>query len=157
MNEPIPIKPHHLIDILRSFGQGRRVFQPHPCGHAVHAVAAHLLEARDAEIRIELGADAICAPCRHNAGGACDDTIDTSFRPAAPSAKGDWNLLLDRRWCERLGLAQGDRLTVRQFCRRVRQRAGDLRGIYREEPADRTAARTADLWRGLWLYRTGGL
>lgn len=157
VDEPIPIKPHHLIDILRDFGRGQRTFAPHPYGHAVHLVAAHLREHRDAEIRIELGADGICAPCVHNSGGTCDDTIDTSFRPDAPSGKGDWNLLLDRRWCQRLGLAPGDRLTVAQFCRRVRRRAGDLRGIYREEPADRTAARAADLWRGMWLYRTGAL
>ncbi|MFP4058252.1 MAG: hypothetical protein ACLF0G_15400 [Candidatus Brocadiia bacterium] len=146
--EPIPIKPHHFVDILRALGRGQAVFEPHPYGHALHLVAARLLADRDAPLAIELGADAICAPCIHNVGGRCDDTIDTSFRPQAPASKQEWNLLLDTRWCERLGLAQGECLAAHAFARRIAARMGDLADVYRELPPRRTAERARHLRAG---------
>ena len=156
MTDVIRIKPHHFIDIVTAFGRGQTAFPPHPYGHALHTVAAELLPQRDALLEIELGADDVCRPCRHNVNGLCDDVIDTSFRPDAPASKREYNLRIDERWCRRLGLAQGDRLTARQFCRRLRQRAGDITGIYRETPAARTAERQRNLHAGIekFLGRT---
>ena len=144
MDDVIRIKPHHLVDIITQFGEGRP-FEPHPYGHALHTVAGRILADPEVMLEMELGADDICAPCIHNIAGLCDDTIDTSYRPAAPPAKRDWNLLLDRRWCERLSLSPGQRLTARAFCLLLRDRAGDLTDIYREIPPDRTAQRAARL------------
>jgi hypothetical protein len=146
------VKPHHAVDILTSYGGGQESFDPHPYGHALHAVARRILADREVLLEMEMGADDICAPCSHNASGLCDDVIDTSYRPRAPSSKREWNLTIDRRWCERLGLAQGDRLTARQFCERLRDRAGDLTDLYREIPADRTAERAAKLRAGVAKY-----
>jgi hypothetical protein len=145
----IRIKPHHFVDIVTVIGRGTVEFAPHPYGHAVHLVARWVLSDPGAMLEMELGADDICAPCVHNIDGRCDDTIDTSFRPDAPPAKSEWNLMIDRRWCDRLGLAPGDRLTVRQFCQRLRDRAGDITDIYREIPADRTADRARHLAAGV--------
>jgi len=149
MSDMIQIKPHHFIDIITGIGGGQTTFEPHPYGHAVHTVAAHLLRQPDVLLEMELGADDICKPCKCNVDGLCEDTIDTSFRPDAPSSKREWNLLIDNRWCERLGLAQGDKLTAREFCERIRDRAGDITDIYREIPADRTAGRARDLQAGV--------
>jgi hypothetical protein len=149
MKGAIRIKPHHFIDIVTALSAERPVFEPHPYGHAVHAVARAVLADRDSTLEMELGADDICAPCIHNVGGRCDDTIDTSFRPAAPTSKGDYNLLIDRRWCRRLGLAQGDRLTAREFVERLRGQSADLAEIYRENPPERVAKRAADLAAGI--------
>ena len=145
----ISIKPHHFVDIVTALGEGRTEFQPHPYGHAVHSVAKEILANRDVNLRIEFGADDICLPCRHNVAGLCDDTIDTSFRPQAPKSKREYNLLIDRRWAERLGVQQDDQLTARELCSRIRDCAGDISDIYRETPADRTAARQAKLQRGV--------
>jgi hypothetical protein len=136
------------VDILTAFGEGRE-FEPHPYGHAVHTVARRILGDPDVLLEMDLGADDICAPCVHNVAGLCDDTIDTSFRPDAPPAKRDWNLLIDRRWCDHLSLAPGDRLSARDFCRLLRDRAGDITDIYREIPPDRTARRAANLAAGV--------
>ena len=155
MEETTRIKPHHFIDIVTSIGRGAE-FKPHPYGHAVHSVAEKVMRNRDAVLEMELGADDICAPCTHNVDGLCDDSIDTSFRPGAPASKREWNLIIDRRWCERLGLKQGDRLTAREFCGRLRDSAGDITDIYREEPADRTADRAANMRRGVELFLEGG-
>ena len=152
MGTTIRIKPHHFIDIVRDFGQGRTAFAPHPYGHAVHVVAERVLREPEVMLEMELGADDICAPCVHNIDGLCDDTIDTTFRPAAPTSKREYNLLIDRRWCARLGLAQGDTLTARAFCERLRDRMGDIMDIYRENPAERVAARARDLAAGVAVF-----
>ena len=145
----ISIKPHHFVVIITAFGKGQESFEPHPYGHAVHTVTEQVLGDLDAPLEIELGADAICRPCAHNIDGLCDDTIDTSYRPEAPSSKREWNLLIDRRWCERLAIVQGDRLSARELCERLRERAGDITDIYREIPAHLTADRAANLKKGI--------
>ncbi|MCK4283487.1 MAG: hypothetical protein KAX44_04150 [Candidatus Brocadiae bacterium] len=144
----IRIKPHHFVDIVTAFGAGRKHFEPHPHGHAVHTVAAMVAADPDVLLEMDFGADDICEPCAHNIGGFCDDTIDTSFRPDAPASKREWNLLIDGRWASRLGLEEGDRLTAREFCVRLRDTAGDITDIYREIPAEHTAARAANLAKG---------
>ena len=147
----ISIKPHHFIDIITHLGAGDR-FDPHPYGHAVHTVAASILGNPETSLRMELGADDICLPCVRNIGGLCSDVIDISWRPDAPSSKREWNLLIDRRWCERLGIAQGDCLTARSFCELIRDRAGDITDIYREISPERSAERLCKLMRGIDLF-----
>ena len=134
----IAIKPHHFVDIITVFGDGRTSDEPHPFGHALHLVSREVLGNRDVQLRMELGADDICAPCRHNINGLCDDVIDTSYRPDAPKSKREWNLIIDLRWCGRLGIKQDDRMAARQLCEIIRERAGDITDIYREIPAART-------------------
>ena len=149
MDDVIHIKPHHFIDIITAFGRGQVELEPHPYGHAVHTVAARVLKDPDTPLKMDLGADDICGPCTHNIDGLCDDTIDTSFRPEAPSSKREWNLMIDQRWCARLGLKEGERLTAREFCEKLRDLAGDLTNIYREIPPDRTAERAGHLGEGV--------
>lgn len=148
----LAIKPHHFVDIITALGEGQTQYPPHPYGHALHTVAAAVLASPAVRLRIELGADDICRPCRHNADGLCDDTIDTSYRPQAPTSKREWNLRLDQRWCERLGLVPDDTLTARDLCLLIRERAGDITAIYREIPGERTARRQANLAKGVRAY-----
>ncbi len=140
------------MDILTALGAGQRICEPHPYGHALHRVFGRILAEPDVELQLELGADDVCQPCTHNKDGLCQDTIDTSFRPAAPTSKRQWNLLIDRRWCRRLGLDQDSKLTARQLARRLRDRAGDITDIYREIPAERTAERAAKLQEGIHQF-----
>ena len=153
MPDVIRIKPHHCIDIVTAIGKGQTRFEPHPYGHAVHTVADKVIAEHNAVLEMELGIDDICEPCVHHVGDECDDTIDTAYRPDAPSSKMAWNLLIDNRWCERLGLKQGDRVTVREFCRILRDRMGsDISDIYREIPEQRTAERQQALERGIAFF-----
>jgi hypothetical protein len=145
----ISIKPHHFVDIVTACGEGLATFEPHPYGHAVHTVAREVLGNLDIVLRIELGADEICLPCRHHLDGSCTDMIDTSFRPAAPASKQAYNLLLDQRWAERLDLRQDDTLTARELCRRIQAQAADISDIYRENPPERVAAKQEKLQQGL--------
>ena len=148
----ILMKPHHLIDIITDLGRGHKVYTPHPYGHALHTVAAQVHADPDVMLQIELGIDDICKPCTHNIDGLCDDTIDTSYRPQASSSKREWNLLIDERWCERLGIKQGEKMTAREFCRIVQEKAGDITDIYREIPAEMTGERAEKLGTGILKY-----
>ena len=152
MQEIIYIKPHHFIDIITSIGDGSKTFKPHPYGHAVHVVAGKILHNKDIMLKMELGADDVCKPCIHNINGLCDDTIDTSFKPNAPRLKREWNLLIDRRWCEFLRIKQGDRLSSREFCIKLQHINDKIIDIYREVPAERTAERLNKLKKGINIF-----
>lgn len=153
MPDIIRVKPHHFIDIVTAIGKGQRRFEPHPYGHAVHTVAHKVMADLDAVLQLELGIDDICEPCVHHVNDECDDEIDTSFRPEAPSSKMAWNLLIDKRWCERLGLKQADRVSVAEFCRILRAQMGsDISAIYREIPREMTVERQQVLERGLAYF-----
>jgi len=151
----IRIKPHHLIDIITELADPEVEFRPSPYGHAVHSVAEAVLADRDAALAMELGIDDICEPCKHHKGALCGDTIDTSFRPDAPESKMMWNLRIDERWCERLGITQGSEVTAREFAELVRERAGDITDIYREIPAERTRQRAEKLSAGIENFLAG--
>jgi len=152
MKNVIRIKPHHFVDIITSFSSENIKFEPSPYGHAVHSVSENIWKNRDVPLVMELGADDICEPCRHNINGICNDIIDTSYRPEAPSSKREWNLIIDKRWCERLSLQQGDKLTAREFCQRLRDNTDDITDIYREIPAERTAERARRLEVGIGKF-----
>lgn len=149
MEPLIRIKPHHFIDILTYYGAGTLRLTPHPYGHAFHAMAGRITSTPCILLEIELGADDICQPCVHNIGGICDDTIDTSFQPSAPSRKQEYNLLIDERWCAHLGLTQGERLSAAEFCERLTGRVDVLLQIYREMPAASTTERERNLKAGI--------
>ena len=149
MERQIRIKPHHFVDIVSDYGFGRDVLTPHPYGHALHLVTQQVIEHPEARLVIELGADDICRPCQHNVDGACDDTINTADRPAAPQSKREYNLLIDRRWCDVTGLRQGSRLTVAQFCELLCRTPLEIAEIYREESADYLAEKYTGLRTGI--------
>ena len=153
MSDAIGIKPHHFVDIIAEYGAGRETWEPSAYGHAVHTVAERLLRERDVTVEMQSGADDICAPCIHNLDGLCDDTIETSFRPEAPSSKREWNLIIDGRWYARLDLKDGDRLTAKGFVRRLRDAIGEgINDIYRELPPEMTAERLGKLNSGAAKY-----
>jgi hypothetical protein len=133
---PLRIKPHHFVDIVCDYGLGQPALEPCDYGHALHIVTAQIIADPNIPLIMELGADDICAPCRHNIAGQCDDTIGITDRPAAPASKLAYNLLIDSRWCELLGIAQGTQMTAAQFCTLLCRPIDDLIRIYREEPAD---------------------
>lgn len=153
MKDVINIKPHHLVDIITDYGEGRTDWQPHPYGHAVHTIAKRVIAEPDVLLRMDSGADDICAPCKHNINGLCDDTIDTSFRPKAPRSKRENNLIIDRRWYARLGLKDGDTLTARDFVAKVGQviQKG-ISDIYAELPPKMVSDRLARLKAGVTKF-----
>ena len=150
--EKLYLKPHHLVDILSSFRIENLEFKPSALGHDVHRIAEIVFNDPDVEFEIELGIDTICLPCKYNVGNKCIDTIDTSYRPLAPKSKNDWNLLIDNRWCEKLGIKQGDIFTAKQFAKMVKEKATDVSNIYREFPADMITRKQEAIQQGVECF-----
>lgn len=149
MERPIRIRPLHFVDIVCDYGAGTEEFTPHPYGHAVHTVANIMLGDRDTLLEITLEPDDVCMPCVHNVDGVCDNVIDRSFRPTAPVLMRDWDLRINRRWCERLGIAEGDRYTARELCMRLRERAGDITELFPEIIDDRILTKEKNMREGI--------
>ncbi len=153
MSDAIRTKPHHFIDIICDYGQGREEWEPSAYGHAVHVVAARVISERNVTLEMTSGADDICAPCVHNINGLCDDTIETSFRPDAPPSKREWNLIIDGRWYERLELKDGECLTATRFVRLLPEvTAEEIDLIYRELPPEMRAERLKQMRSGAEKY-----
>lgn len=152
MNDIIRIKPHHFIDIMTSFADDEIILKPHPYGHNVHSVSKRIINNRNLVLQIELHADDICNPCIHNIDGICNDTIDTTNRPQAPSLKREWNLLIDNRWCKRLKIKHGDKITALKFCELINENPNDILEIYKEVNKAHTVNREINLRKGLKKY-----
>ena len=152
----IRTKPHHFLDIVRDFGVGVE-FRPSPYGHAVHLVAEKVLADRQVMLELVLGIDRFCEPCKNHVDGHC---IDTTATTGEVTSKEQWNLTIDTRLLERLGLEEGARIRADDFCRLTRERlypAGQVEGalifdIWREAPREKTESRARGLLRGIAHY-----
>jgi len=110
------LRPHHLIDIVCDYGQGA-AFEPHPYGHAVHTVAARVIEDPDMEVEFVVAADDICVPCRHlQVDGQCDDVLS---QLAEPVSKQSYNDGLDHKVLAFLEMQPGVQMTVSEFLDRL--------------------------------------
>ena len=69
------LRPHHALDILTGFGQGRK-YQAHPYGHSQHIVASKLFTNLDEKIKLVLTNDEVCKGCKHLLpDGKCKDVL----------------------------------------------------------------------------------
>jgi len=157
MNDKIKIKPHHFIDIITSFSADKVILEPHHYSHNVHSISKAILENRNTLLEIDLGADDICKPCIHNIDGICDDILDISNRPEVPPLKREWNLILDKRWCKRLKIDQGEIISVLEFCELLKEGSNYLLEIYKENNRENTIQREINLKMGLKKYITSSV
>ena len=148
MAKPLLIKPHHLLDIIRDFGAGRK-HEPHPYGHDVHRLAGLVRSNPHTVFVLTAEADSICEPCCNLIENHC---VDTTASPGEEVSKESWNRLIDGRIFERLGLEEGAEISALDFCRLASQRLGDLYTLYAEVEPEKTAVREKNLARGLKQY-----
>lgn len=142
--EPMKARPHHLLDIITSYGAGHE-FKPSSYGHAVHTCAEIVLSNLDTDLEFFVGADFICEPCIHNIEGRCDDVI-SSLDP--PVSKQDYNDDLDRRLLVHFGLQEGDRMTFGEYLKVIREHFEGLPELC-AHPKQPVADRAANLDAGL--------
>ncbi|MDD5678353.1 MAG: hypothetical protein PHW60_10250 [Kiritimatiellae bacterium] len=148
----LKIRPLHFVDIIRDIGNDIIDFKPNSNGNNYHAVAAQILNNKDLLLEITLDPDDVCKPCRNNASGVCDETIDRSFRPTAPPLMRDWDLSINRRWCERLKINPGDRFTAKALCRILKDHTDNMQAIYHEIIDDRIAKKEIAVKKGIAKY-----
>ena len=139
------LRPHHLLDIISSYGHGRE-FKPHPYGHAVHIVAKAVLS--DTEIKVEfiVGADEICKPCKYLQP---DDTCTDLLRQISPPiSKQVYNDDLDNRLFSYFGFAPGTVMTVREYLEIVNKKVPGIEKICTHHKEDQKS-RLEGLTQGL--------
>jgi hypothetical protein len=146
------LRPHHLIDIVTSFGHGQ-TFTPHPYGHALHTVAEAVTGNLAIEVEFVIAADDICAPCVHLLpGGRCDDVRKNTNPPQSKQAHND---AMDRRIFDYLGMKPHQRMTVEEFLRLVDSRTPGIMGeLTRDEKV--RASRLEGWKKGLAKLGIGG-
>lgn len=141
----IPLRPHHLVDMLRNYGHGHP-FTPHPYGHALHVIAHRVLNDLNVGIQLVLGADAISHPCQHlQVDQTCQDILP---QLAHPLSKQVYNDTLDLRLFAYLAVSPGCVLTVRAFFERVALRLPGLEVVC-AHPQESIQFRLEGLQRGL--------
>ncbi len=139
------LRPHHLLDILSSYGNGEE-FAPHEYGHALHIVGPEVLAHGDLRVKFIVGADAICRPCRNlTPEGRCTDVLGQ----LSPSpSKQEYNDDLDRRVLAYLGMEADTVMTVHEYFARVNRHVPGIEEICTHPKEDRQR-RLAGLARGL--------
>ncbi|MBN1894594.1 DUF1284 domain-containing protein [bacterium] len=139
------LRPHHILDIVSGCGQGK-TFQPHAYGHSLHLVAQRLLFDLDMEIRLALGADAVCEGCKHlDPDGRCRDVL-AQLHPS-PS-KQAYNDVLDCRLLDLLEIEPDSVMTVRQFLEKVNEKVPGIESIC-THPKENREERLEGLVKGL--------
>ena len=139
------LRPHHLIDIIRSYGHGVQ-FEPHPYGHAQHRVAEQVLKDPDLAVEFVLAADAVCYPCQHlGADGQCDDVL---HQLEVPISKQAYNDALDAKLFSYFGMEPGTRMKVGEFLAGLNARTPGVEKLC-THPGEEEMYRLDGLERGL--------
>lgn len=148
MAKPLRIKPHHLLDIIRDLGAGKK-HEPHPYGHGVHRLAGIIGDNPHTVFVLTADVDSICEPCCNMIDRRC---VDTTTSPGRKVSRESWNRLIDGRIFEKLGLEEGAAISALDFCRLASEKLGDLYTLYVEADPEKTAVREKNLTRGFEEY-----
>ena len=105
----IKLRPHHLLDIIRDYGNDIDRKKEHQWGAMLVGVTNELLKDLDQTIELVIGVDSICMPCSRLEEGICEARLggDQMMR--------DYNDPLDRALFDALNLKSGSQMTAMQF------------------------------------------
>ncbi len=129
----LKLRPHHLLDIMRDYGNGL-VTGAHPYGAALADVTRAVLADFDQEIILVSGVDSICRPCAKLQDGLCVARINDKLLMRT------YNDGLDARLFKRIKLQEGQLITVRAFMAIVQDDLEGIVGLF-DAPANNYAVR----------------
>jgi len=116
----IRLRPHHLLDIISSYGSGADLEAKHPWGASVADVTRRVLADIDQVAVMTAGVDAICTTCSKLVEQTCTARLGDNLLMR------EYNDDLDARLFQRLHLDEGQPISIRACLRRVNE---DLPGI----------------------------
>jgi len=140
----ITIRPHHFLDIIKLYGSGLEKFVPdREFGHDFWRVGNLILENHQVELKLVVGADDICKPCKFLKKGNCLD-----------GKKQVWNKVIDERILEKLGFEKNAKIKAIDFASKAKKllRKRDIFEIWKERPFQETEKRAVFLLRGFCRY-----
>jgi hypothetical protein len=126
MTELLKLRPHHILDILRTYGHGKD-FTPHQYGHSLHKVAEKLFSDLTIKIQLTNKNDEICEPCIHLLpNGLCDDVLHQLKNPIS---KQQYNDSLDQKLFVYLNLEQNFILTFTEYLKLINNKVPGIEDI----------------------------
>lgn len=143
--EPMKLRPHHILDIVTSYGAGER-FEPHPYGHSLHTVAEAILADTSIKTELVIGADAICEGCKYlQPDGSCTDVLgQLEGKPSKQSYNDD----LDQRVFDYLNIKPGTVMTIEEYLKKVNKKVPGIEKVCTHPKSD-PARRLDNLTKGL--------
>ena len=108
----IKIRPHHLLDIIRDFGNEVKR-ETHPWGASLAIVTQTILSNINQKVEFVMGVDSICEKCTKLNGHICEARINNELLMR------DYNDRIDHALFSALNLAPGKSLTVIEFLRKI--------------------------------------
>ncbi len=120
------LRPHHLIDIYKSLGNGREVYllQSNSNGHSQPLVVRSILDDPEQKIELICENDDICKNCRHlQKDNSCVDMLQ-KLEP--PVSKQLYNDNLDKKLFATLEISPGYMTTAVNFLQLVLENEEDI-------------------------------
>ena len=141
----LQLRPHHILDIVTSHGQGIES-EPADSGHSQHIVSAKLLPDMDLVFKLVVKSDDICTGCSHlMANGKCDDVL-AQLTPS-PS-KQAYNDVLDCRLLDLLEIKINSIMPIREYLGIVNKQVPGIEKMC-THPKENEAERLSGLTEGL--------
>lgn len=150
--ETLLIKPHHFLDIIKLFGSGLEKFIPNvEYGHDFWKVGNEILENPNTQLELTLDNDAICVPCKFSNGLICIGVTSSDYKEIS---KDIWNKIIDRRLLKIIGLENGTKISVLEFCKLVKEKINreNIFDVWKEKPVEITEKRANFLIAGIDKY-----
>lgn len=104
---------------------------------------------KKALIILTLGCDDICKPCKYLKNGKCTDIVKNN---EVYNSKEEWNMMIDRRLFNQLGLKEGQKITALEFCYVLQEKLKNISKIWKDEPCKKTIIREKNLFKGIVKY-----
>ena len=108
----IKLRPHHLLDIIRDFGNEVKR-EAHPWGASLISVTQTILSDINQKVEFVMGVDSICETCSKLNGQICEAQINNELLMR------DYNDRIDQVLFSALNIAPGTQLSVREFLQRI--------------------------------------
>lgn len=150
MKEPIVIKPHHFLDIIKLYGEGYNTFLPDKMyGHDFYKIGNIILNDKKTLLTLTLNSDDICKPCKYLKNLRCIDIVANN---ALFKFKEEWNKVIDGRLMMKLGLSDRQIITALEFCLIANNKLENIFEIWKEEDDRLTIIRKEHLFKGIIKY-----
>ena len=108
----IKLRPHHLLDIIRDFGNEVKR-ETHPWGASLASVTQNILSNINQKVEFVMGVDSICETCSKLKGQICEAQINNELLMR------DYNDRIDQKLFSALNIAPGTQLSVIEFLRKI--------------------------------------
>lgn len=129
----VKIKPHHFLDIIKLYGKGIERFVPdEKYNHNFYSVANEIINNHEVLIKITVGKDDICSPCKYiGMGDICIDKIE---HIDGINSKDEWNKILDNRIIEYTKCIENSKIPAYKYCEILYSIKEQIFNIWKEEP-----------------------